>query len=65
MPGPGSYESYDHIVRPGSAMIRIGSAKRRPLLDNADAPGPGAYEIPTKMVEGPKVAMLGNKFDPI
>lgn len=36
-------------------MVRIGSAKRRPLADLHDTPGPGNYEIPSRIVEGPKV----------
>jgi len=34
-------------------MVRIGSAKRRPLADDTHTPGPGNYEIPSKVVEGP------------
>jgi hypothetical protein len=35
-------------------MVRIGSAVRRPLQGNdKETPGPGNYEIPSKMVEGP------------
>ena len=46
-------------------MVRIGSSRRKPLHDTAETPGPGNYEIPAKVGEGPKVAMLGNKFDPV
>jgi hypothetical protein len=45
-------------------MVRIGSARRRPLADDRHTPGPGNYEIPSKVVEGPQVAILGHKYDP-
>ena len=44
-------------------MVRIGSAVRRPLADLHDTPGPGNYDIPSRMVEGPRVQMLGHKYD--
>lgn len=65
IPGPGAYESKHENVRPGSAMVRIGSARRKPLQDDRFTPGPGAYEIPGKVIEGPKVSILGHKYDPI
>lgn len=53
-------------MRPGSAQVRIGSAKRRDLAGTErDVPGPGNYEIPSKMVEGPRVKMLGHKYDAV
>ena len=48
-PGPGAYDSADEKVRPGSAMVRIGSAKRRPLAEDTRTPGPGSYDIPSKV----------------
>lgn len=65
VPGPGQYENRHEVARPSSAMVRIGSAKRKPLNEFDFAPGPGTYEIPNKMIEGPKVSILGHKYDPI
>lgn len=36
-------------------MVRVGSATRRPLNDVKGVPGPGTYDLPSKMVEGPRV----------
>lgn len=46
-------------------MVRVGSATRRPLNDVKGVPGPGTYDLPSKMVEGPRVQILGHKYDPI
>lgn len=64
-PGPGEYEPHFENTRPQSAMVRVGSATRRPLNDVKGVPGPGTYDLPSKMVEGPRVQILGHKYDPI
>lgn len=64
MPGPGSYQSKYEFARPKSAQVRIGSSTRRPLNDNNDAPGPGTYDIASKVGEGPKYRILGDKYEP-
>ncbi|CAD8115027.1 unnamed protein product [Paramecium primaurelia] len=64
-PGPGEYEPQIDTIRPQSAMVRVGSATRRPLNDVKGVPGPGTYDLPSKMVEGPQVKILGHKYDPV
>lgn len=34
--------------------MRIGSATRRPLSDARDIPGPGTYDMGSRIGEGPK-----------
>ncbi|CAD8175828.1 unnamed protein product [Paramecium octaurelia] len=63
-PGPGTYESRYEFARPKSAQVRIGSANRRPLSDTRDIPGPGTYDLNTKIGEGPKHQILGSKYEP-
>lgn len=57
-PGPGSYHP-GFIHKPSSAKYRVGTSLRRPLSANNLAPGPGTYEIPSKMIEGPRLTMSG------
>jgi hypothetical protein len=52
LPGPGQY---DPKPNKSNATIRFGSSQRRPLADSTTTPGPGAYSVPNKVVEGPKV----------
>lgn len=37
----------------------MGNDTRRPLNGNGCTPGPGSYQIPGKMIEGPKFSMKG------
>lgn len=41
----------------------IGSAKRRPLAQVKDTPGPGNYAYKTLVDEGPKYIMGTSRFD--
>ena len=54
-PGPGSYYP-EAGNRPRSATYKIGSSTRKPLSGvGKDTPGPGNYEIKSKLTEAPKV----------
>lgn len=51
-PGPGTYyNNYTSVVN-SNPNCKIGSEKRKPFNINKN-PGPGNYNIPSKMVEGP------------
>lgn len=54
IPGPGNYEP-----RPmsGKQNIKIGTSLRSPLSSAGFTPGPGSYQSPSKVGEGPKVAL--------
>jgi hypothetical protein len=54
-PGPGNY---DPKLITSKGGIRFGSSTRKPLNDPNASPGPGSYNIPSKMIEGPKVTSL-------
>jgi hypothetical protein len=54
-PGPGAYDANVDGVKLKEHGVRMGTSQRRPLSAATKHPGPGAYEIPSKMFEGPKV----------
>ena len=57
-PGPGAYDARIDGVRHKEPAVRMGTSQRRPLSANNKAPGPGAYEIQSRVFEGPKVIIL-------
>lgn len=60
-PGPGNY---DPKLITSKGGIRFGSSTRKPLNDPNASPGPGSYNIPSKMIEGPKCVITSRKEDP-
>jgi len=64
-PGPGAYTPR-LSNRPSSPNIKIGSDLRKGLYDNLNTPGPGTYNLPGKMIEGPQLTFKGvSSIDPI
>ncbi|OMJ68979.1 hypothetical protein SteCoe_33427 [Stentor coeruleus] len=60
VPGPGAYtESY---VRPHSTAPIMGSAKKGMKNETGETPGPGAYDVKPKAMEGPKFTMQGKNL---
>lgn len=57
-PGPGAYDARFEAVKNKEPGVKMGTSIRRPLSANPRVPGPGSYEIPSKMIEGPKVIFL-------
>jgi hypothetical protein len=60
IPGPGQY---DPKLQKANTNIRFGSSTRKPLADSTTTPGPGAYQVPNKVVEGPKYHMASKAGD--
>jgi hypothetical protein len=58
-PAPGSYEPK---LNSSAKSPVFGSDKRRPLSANTIAPGPGTYEIPSMIKEGPQFSMTSKNF---
>jgi hypothetical protein len=58
-PGPGTNDINDRATKNKSATWKFGSEKRPDLAPKhlSLSPGPGNYQLPSKMIEGPKTAM--------
>jgi hypothetical protein len=54
-PAPGTYDPKPS--RPSSAAPVFGSEQRRPMSASQAIPGPGSYQIPSKVNEGPSYSM--------
>jgi len=54
VPGPGNYEP--KLIQ-GNQNVKIGTSVRSPLSRSGYTPGPGSYELQTKVGEGPKYIM--------
>jgi len=57
-PGPGTYYP-GFLDKPMAAKFKVGTSLRRPLSASNAYPGPGNYEIPSKVVEGPRHSISG------
>jgi len=58
MPGAGTYNPNDRAVRPLSPGWRLGTGKRDTASPNS-SPGPGNYNIPSRLQEGPMYGISG------
>lgn len=57
-PGPSNYKPSDNFVKTHAASWRFGTSSRPSLSqDRGQLPGPNKYNIPSKMIEGPKYVM--------
>jgi hypothetical protein len=59
-PGPGAYEPQGLRSKQN---VRIGTSVRSPINISGTTPGPGTYEHPTKVGEGPKFVMNPKRED--
>lgn len=57
-PGPGQYSSDYNLTKRSNPNYRMGQEKRE-IVQKMKNPGPGNYEIPSKMIEGPRFGMCG------
>lgn len=60
-PGPGAYDpnKYDQTKASRYSLARFGTSSRSPDRDRSGSPGPGAYNIPDKLQEGPMYSIKG------
>ena len=54
LPGPGYYSPQHNLTKEKFASWRVGSSNRGDLSLSSNAPGPGQYDSPKKMGNGPK-----------
>jgi hypothetical protein len=63
MPGPAQYSPIDsRSTRPKSPAWGMGTGMRKPLNTSEAVPGPGNYNINSKVGEGPKYTLTGKNF---
>lgn len=62
-PGPGGYDGTTFTHKKSSPKCSFGKAAQRPTSIRKDSnPGPGAYKIPTQLMDTPTYATV--KHDP-